>query len=89
MLAAFDTESTGVNTESDRIVTACIAHIDGTGSGAPVVREWLVDPGIEIPEGAVKVHGITTERARAEGMSPAPAVAEIADRSWSTTPAMT
>lgn len=79
MLASFDTESTGVDTESDRIVSACIAHVDGTGSGAPVVREWLVDPGIEIPESAVKVHGITTEQARAEGMSPAPAVAEIAD----------
>lgn len=79
MLASFDIESTGVSTDDDRIVSACIAHVDGTGPGAPVVREWLVDPGIEIPAEAVKVHGITTERARAEGMSPAPAVAEIAE----------
>jgi DNA polymerase-3 subunit epsilon len=79
MIASFDTESTGVSTEDDRIVSACIAHVDGTGTGAPVVREWLVDPGIEIPAEAVKVHGITTERARAEGRSPAPAVAEIAE----------
>ncbi len=79
MLAAFDIESTGVNVESDRIVTACIAHIDGIGSGSPVVREWLVDPGIEIPEAAARVHGITTEMARAEGTSPAWAVADICE----------
>lgn len=79
MLAAFDTESTGVNTESDRVVTACIAYIDGIGTGAPVVRDWLVDPGIEIPEAAARVHGITTEIARAEGMSPAPVIAEICE----------
>lgn len=79
MLCAFDTETTGTDTESDRIVTACIAHIDGIGSGTPVVREWLVDPGIEIPEKAASIHGITTEMARAEGTSPAWAVAEICE----------
>ncbi len=38
---------------------------------------WLVDPGIDIPAGATSVHGITTERAQAEGRSPDEAVDEI------------
>lgn len=79
MLCSFDVESTGVNVESDRIVTACLAWIDGMGAGAPVVQDWLIDPGIDIPEAAAKVHGITTEVAQAEGMSPAPVIAEITE----------
>lgn len=31
------------------------------------VRTWLADPGVEIPAGAAAVHGISTEKARAEG----------------------
>lgn len=72
-LCGFDLETTGVNVETDRIVTACIVGCGGgrnTESGV-----WLADPGIEIPDGAAKVHGITTERARAEG-SPAAAVVQ-------------
>ena len=32
-----------------------------------VKKETLADPGVEIPEAAAKIHGITTEKARAEG----------------------
>lgn len=78
-LLAFDTETTGTDPESDRLVTACLAWVDGLGAGAPVVRDWLVDPGIEIPEKAAEIHGITTEIAQAEGMSPAPVIAEICE----------
>jgi DNA polymerase-3 subunit epsilon len=56
----FDIESTGVDPTTDRIVTACVVDAEGD-------LNWLVDPGIEIPEGASNVHGVTTERARAEG----------------------
>jgi DNA polymerase-3 subunit epsilon len=38
---------------------------------------WLIDPGIPIPDGAAKIHGITTERARAEGRKPGEALDEI------------
>lgn len=31
------------------------------------VRTWLADPGVEIPTGAAAVHGISTEKARADG----------------------
>ncbi|MFH9823066.1 3'-5' exonuclease [Streptomyces bobili] len=64
-LAGFDLETTGVDVENDRIVTACVVQC---GGGHPTQTfNWMADPGIEIPEGAAKVHGITTEQARAEG----------------------
>jgi DNA polymerase-3 subunit epsilon len=75
-LAAFDIETTGIDCESDRIVTAAVTL---AGGGRPLESHaWLVDPGIEIPAGATAVHGVSTERARAEGRSPAEAV----ERQW-------
>ncbi|MCA1943131.1 MAG: 3'-5' exonuclease, partial [Yonghaparkia sp.] len=75
-LAVFDLETTGVDVRTARIVTACVAVLDA--SGAVVARrDWLADPGVEIPEGAAAIHGITTERARAEGRPAAEVVAEV------------
>jgi DNA polymerase-3 subunit epsilon len=76
-LGVFDLETTGVDVDTSRIVSACIAVLDE--DGRVVSRwDWLADPGIEIPEGASAVHGITTERARDEGRPAALVVAEIA-----------
>ena len=75
-LAAFDLETTGVDVRTARIVSACIAVLDDRG----VVRsrlDWMADPGIEIPAGATAVHGISTERARAEGRPAIEVVDEI------------
>ncbi|MEU8473711.1 3'-5' exonuclease [Streptomyces hygroscopicus] len=72
-LCGFDLETTGVEVETDRIVTACVVQCGGDQPTASA--NWLADPGIEIPEGAAKVHGITTEQARAKGR-PAPEVVE-------------
>ena len=75
-LAVFDLETTGVDVETARIVSACVAVLEPDGS--VVGRwDWLADPGIEIPEGASAVHGITTERARALGRPAADVVGEI------------
>jgi DNA polymerase-3 subunit epsilon len=75
-LMGFDLETTGVNVETDRIVTAAIVDIR---PGQPTrIRTWLVNPGIDIPEGATAVHGISTEKARAEGQHPSVALEEIA-----------
>lgn len=74
-MVGFDTETTGVSTARDRIVTAAL--ITRTGSEVSA-RTWLIDPGIEIPERATEVHGITTEHARAEGAQPPDALDEIA-----------
>lgn len=74
-MAAFDLETTGTDTEEDRIVTASVILV-----GRDVeteAHEWLVDPGVEIPAAASAVHGVSTERARAEGVDPAGAVEEI------------
>jgi DNA polymerase-3 subunit epsilon len=74
-LAAFDIETTGVDPESDRIVTAAISLV---GDDRPTESHaWLVDPGVEIPAGATAVHGISTEQARAAGQDPAHAVEAI------------
>lgn len=71
-LAAFDLETTGCDPQTDRIVSASIYHSDGRS------RQWLVDPGIEIPPDATKVHGITNEQVRAAGAPTREAVPEIA-----------
>ncbi|MEE1814256.1 3'-5' exonuclease [Streptomyces sp. SP18ES09] len=74
-MCGFDLETTGIDVETDRIVTATVVQC---GGGQPTVpASWLADPGIEIPEGAAKVHGITTERARAEGKPAAEVVADV------------
>ncbi len=77
-IGVFDLETTGVDVRIDRIVTAHVGVLDS--AGAPLHQTtWLVDPGIEIPEGATAVHGITTAHARAHGRDAAAAVAEIVD----------
>jgi len=74
-MVGFDTETTGISTATDRIVTAALI----TRTGAEVSqRTWLIDPGVEIPARATEVHGITTEQARSEGVQPADALDEIA-----------
>ncbi len=73
----FDTETTGVDVTSDRIVTAALVMRQGLG-GLSRVRTWIIDPGVEIPEGASEIHGITTEYARAHGRPPAEVLEEVA-----------
>ncbi len=75
-LAVFDLETTGIDVDTCRIVTAHVGVI-GADGGVLEQEEWLVDPGVEIPTAASLIHGITTERARLEGQSPVTAVAEI------------
>lgn len=69
-LLGFDTETTGVDPSRDRLVTAALvwrgSHQAG-GGRRQTVTTWLADPGVEIPEAASAVHGVTTEKARAEG----------------------
>lgn len=74
-LAGFDLETTGVDVETDRIVTACVVQCGGKQPTQSF--NWMADPGVEIPEGAAKVHGITTERARAEGRPAAEVVEQV------------
>jgi len=77
-LAVFDLETTGVDVTTSRIVTAHIGVIGADGEQLES-WSWLADPGVEIPAGATAVHGITTERARAEGRPAREVVSEIVD----------
>lgn len=72
----FDTETSGVQVETDRIVTAAVVEIRPGYERR--TRTWLINPGIDIPEEASAIHGITTEVAQAKGQEPAEALAEIA-----------
>ncbi|MFV2120140.1 exonuclease domain-containing protein [Streptomyces sp. Act-28] len=75
-LAAFDTETTGVDVERDRIVSAALVVQDAEG-GRPRTTRWLVNPGVPVPPGATEVHGLTDDHLRRYGRWPAPVMEEI------------
>ncbi|MFK4688762.1 3'-5' exonuclease [Streptomyces pristinaespiralis] len=76
-LAAFDTETTGVDVEEDRIVSAAVVVQDSPG-GRPRITRWLVNPGVPVPPGAIEVHGLTDDHLQRNGRWPAPVMEEIA-----------
>ncbi|MER6102322.1 3'-5' exonuclease [Streptomyces sp. NPDC001832] len=76
-LAAFDTETTGVDVEEDRIVSAALVVQDTAGGRVRVTR-WLVNPGVPVPAGATELHGLTDDHLQRNGRWPAPVVEEIA-----------
>lgn len=76
-IGVFDLETTGLVLREARIVTACAAELDANGNLVGLNREWLANPGIEIPTQASDVHGVTTEIAMRDGADPAVVVAEI------------
>lgn len=56
----FDLETTGVNIGTDRIVEISVLKVFPNGNKES--KTWLVNPEIEIPQGATDVHGITNEQ---------------------------
>ncbi|WP_282793014.1 3'-5' exonuclease [Streptomyces sp. CC224B] len=77
LLIGFDLETTGTDPGEARIVTAAVVEVRaGQELGR---REWLADPGVPIPPEAVAVHGITDERAAAEGRPGAEVADALAD----------
>jgi DNA polymerase-3 subunit epsilon len=77
LLLSFDTETTGTDPETARIVSA--ACLWRNALTAPEDRSWIVNPGIPIPPEATAVHGITDEIAGA-GLQPAEALPEIVEQ---------
>lgn len=75
--AAWDTETTGVDVENDRIVTAALVVRDGD---VTLPYSWVINPGVDCPTEASDIHGYTTERLQAEGTDPAKTLDEIASR---------
>ena len=76
-MAVFDLETTGLDLREARIVTACAVEIDQDGNITGANKEWLADPGIEIPVAASNVHGVTTDIAKANGSPAKQVVAEL------------
>lgn len=76
-LCGFDLETSGTDIETDCIVTACVAELHGNEPGA--VANWLAVPRVDIPAAAADLHGISTEKARAEGQDAAEVVEEVID----------
>jgi len=78
-MVVFDLETTGVDVEADRIVTAFIGLLDRWGR-LVAGRDFMVRPdGYVIPEGATEVHGVTTEVALAEGLDGGFVVEQVSD----------
>ncbi|MGO1592538.1 exonuclease domain-containing protein [Ancrocorticia sp.] len=75
-IIGFDTETTGVRPDQDRLVTCSIVEM--LPGGQVNKMYWLADPGVEIPEKASAVHGISTEQARSEGRPIEDVLEEIA-----------
>jgi len=75
-IGVFDTETTGVDVDRARIVTATVALINLHGD---VIErnDWILNPEIEIPAAASAVHGISTEVAQRTGMQTATGLAQI------------
>jgi DNA polymerase-3 subunit epsilon len=74
-LTAFDTESTGIDVTTDRIVSAYVGR--NGGDQPPTHRSWLINPGVPIPAGATAIHGITDEQVQRDGTSPARAISSM------------
>lgn len=64
-LLTFDVESSGVDVNKDRILTCYMRAKDGDKVVSDTSR--ILDPGIEIPEEASQVNGITTKWIREHG----------------------
>lgn len=73
VLGSYDCETTGRDPLTARLVSAAFVTSEGQR------HEFLVDPGIEIPEETTAVHGITTAYARDHGCAPEQALERIAE----------
>jgi len=75
-IAVFDTETTGLNLSEDRIVTAALHRISANGDVQPGGFDWVINPGIPIPEVASRVHGYY-DKDVFDATAPAQGVSEI------------
>lgn len=72
-LASYDCETTGLNTDTDRIVTAALIRANGDK------LRWISDAdGMDVPTAASGIHGYTTDVIRAHGLPAKQVVDQIA-----------
>ena len=67
-ILALDTETTGTDPETARVVQYSVGRSEGPDNWFAVTR--LIDPGVPIPAEATAVHGITDSRVQTEGTAP-------------------
>jgi DNA polymerase-3 subunit epsilon len=77
ILTGLDTETTSVETCSARIVSAAL--VTDIPEQEPNITDWLLKCPVEIPLGAVAVHGINNDHTDKFGMDAATGIAEILD----------
>lgn len=61
----FDCETSGTDTESDRIITCFMRAKDS--DKVVFEQNWVIDPGVEVPKEASDVHGMDTAWVREHG----------------------
>jgi len=77
-LLALDTETTGTDPETARIVQITVGMSARPGHWHPWTR--VVNPGVPIPDDAAKVHGYDDTRVQTEGTTPSAALT----KAWAT-----
>lgn len=84
MLAFFDTETTGFikpqldHADQPHLVQVAILLTDLEGNELESFEAIVNNPGVEIPERVAEIHGISTEKAEAEGIPLDTAIASFA-----------
>jgi len=82
-MIAFDFETDSPEPKLARPVTAYMAGVCADKEVTPNLwgeADWLINPGVEIPAEATRIHGITTEHARANGMDRAEGIRAVTRR---------
>lgn len=72
----FDTETDGPEPTEARIITGAMVLV--TPDNEPNAMELMIQPERDIPQGAIDLHGITTERAMEEGVLREVGIGQIA-----------
>lgn len=78
LLWALDTETTGLDPQGDRLVSVALVCVAPDGRAVHPSYTTVIDPGIEVPEAASQVNGLTTDVVRREGIPPAAALRSVA-----------
>lgn len=77
-MLAVDMETTGLDIWNDRPVS--VALVEVIPGQEALTDSWVVDAGVEVPSGAAEIHGLTTERVRAEGQDIAEVMGIVRER---------
>ncbi len=78
LLWALDTETTGLDPQGDRLVSVALVCVAPDGKAVHPSYATVIYPGVHIPDEASRIHGITDEVARAQGISPEGALRNVA-----------